>query len=97
MSGEEKRNDGLLGEGGNERRRSQLAPPDLYVTALFLDSTCAVKGESMQPVQVRPKEVSVRLGSYPGDGAGDRAVEAPGTEVRFGRASKCAGHNASEA
>jgi hypothetical protein len=39
MSGEEKRNDGLLGEGGNERRRSQLAPPDLYVTALFLDST----------------------------------------------------------
>ena len=39
MSGEEKRNDGLLGESGNERRRSQLAPPDLYVTALFLDST----------------------------------------------------------
>ena len=58
---------------------------------------CAVKGESMQPVQVRPKEVSVRLGSYPGDGAGDRAVEAPGTAVRFGRASKCAGRNASEA
>jgi hypothetical protein len=62
-----------------------------------LKCQCAVKGESMQPVQVRPKEVSVRLGSYPGDGAGDRAVEAPGTEVRFGRASKCAGHNASEA
>src|SRR5579864_3068255 len=39
MSGEEKRNEGLLGESGNERRRSQLAPPDLYVTALFLDST----------------------------------------------------------
>jgi hypothetical protein len=40
-----------------------------------------VKGESTQPVQVRSKEVSVRLGSYPGDGEGDRAVEAPGTEV----------------
>jgi hypothetical protein len=39
MSGEEKRNDGLLGESGNERRRSHSAPPDLYVTALFLDST----------------------------------------------------------
>jgi len=39
MSGEEKRNDGLLGESGNERRRSPSAPPDLYVTALFLDST----------------------------------------------------------
>jgi len=40
-----------------------------------------VKGESTQPVQVPPKEVSVRLGSYPGDGEGDRPVEAPGTEV----------------
>ncbi len=29
---------------------------------------CAVKGKSTQPVKVRPKEVSVRLGSYPGDG-----------------------------
>jgi hypothetical protein len=29
---------------------------------------CAVKGKSTQPVRVRPKEVSVRLGSYPGDG-----------------------------
>ena len=97
MSGEEKRSDGLLGERSNERRRAQLAPPVLYATALLFDSTCAVKGESTQPVQVRPKEVSVRLGSYPGDGEGDRAVEAPGTEVRLGRASKCAGRNASEA
>ena len=56
-----------------------------------------MKGESTQPVQVRPKEVSVRLGSYPGDGEGDRAVEAPGTAVRFGRASECTGRNASEA
>ena len=58
---------------------------------------CAVKGESTQPVKVRPKEVSVGLGSYPGDGEGDRVIEAPGTEVRFGRASECAGRNASEA
>ena len=29
---------------------------------------CAVKGKSTQPVKVRPKEVSVHLGSYPGDG-----------------------------
>ena len=58
---------------------------------------CAVKGESTQPVRVRSEEVSVRLGSYPGDGEGDRAIEAPGTEVRFGRASECAGRNASEA
>jgi hypothetical protein len=56
-----------------------------------------VKGESTQPVQVRPKEVSVRLGSYPGDDKGDRVVEAPGTETRFGRVSKCMGRNASEA
>ena len=42
------------------------------------------------------KEVSVRLGSYPGDGEGDRPIEASGTEVRFGRASECMGRNASE-
>ena len=48
-------------------------------------------------VGVRSEEVSVRLGSYPGDGEGDRAIEAPGTEVRFGRASECTGRNASEA
>ncbi len=56
-----------------------------------------MKGQSTQPVRVRPKEVSVRLGRYPGDGEGDRAVEAPGTEIRFGRVSKWAGRNASEA
>jgi hypothetical protein len=39
MSGEKKRSDGLLGESGNERRRSFLAPPDLDGTALLLDST----------------------------------------------------------
>ena len=41
-----------------------------------------MKGESAQPVQVRPEEVSVRLGSYPGDGEGDQTIEAPGTEAR---------------
>jgi hypothetical protein len=56
-----------------------------------------VKGESTQPVKVRPKEVSVGLGSYPGDGEGDRPIEAPGTETRFGRVRKRAGRNASEA
>ena len=56
-----------------------------------------MKGESTQPVRVRSEEVSVRLGSYPGDGEGDRPIEAPGTKVRFGRASECTGRNASEA
>jgi hypothetical protein len=35
------------------------------------DGGCAVKGKSTQPVRVRPKEVSVHLGSYPGGGKGD--------------------------
>jgi len=39
MSGEGKRSDGLLGESGNERRRSSWAPPALYATAPLLDST----------------------------------------------------------
>jgi hypothetical protein len=39
MSGEGKRSDGLLGESGNERRRSGLAPPALHATAPLLDST----------------------------------------------------------
>ena len=41
------------------------------------------KGKSTQPVQFRPKEVSVHLGSYPGDGEGDRTIEAPGTKARL--------------
>jgi hypothetical protein len=97
MSGDARRSDGLLGESGHERRRSQQAPPVLYVTALVLDSTCAVKGQSTQPVKVRSKEVSVHLGSYPGDGEGDRPVEASGTEIRLGRVSERTGRNASEA
>ena len=56
-----------------------------------------MKGESTQPVKVRPKEVSVGLGSYPGDGEGDQSIEAPGTETRLGRVCKRAGRNASEA
>jgi hypothetical protein len=39
MSGEGKRSDGLLGESGNERRRSHLAPPVLHATVLLFDST----------------------------------------------------------
>src|SRR5262249_8179165 len=39
MSGGEKRSDGLLGESGYERRRSQQAPPVLYATARVPDST----------------------------------------------------------
>ena len=39
MSGEGKRSDGLLGESGNARRRSYLAPPALHATAPLLDST----------------------------------------------------------
>jgi hypothetical protein len=39
MSGEGKRSGGLLGESGHERRRLCQAPPVLYATALFFDST----------------------------------------------------------
>jgi len=39
MSGGARRSDGLLGESGHERRRSQQAPPVLYATARVLDST----------------------------------------------------------
>ena len=56
-----------------------------------------MKGKSTQPVKVRPKEVSVRLGSYLGDGEGDQPIEALGTETRLGRVRKRAGRNASEA
>jgi hypothetical protein len=38
----------------------------------------------MQPVEVRPKEVSVHLGSYPGGGKGDRPAEALGTGIHHG-------------
>jgi hypothetical protein len=42
MSGDARRSDGLLGESGHERRRSQQAPPVLYATARVLDSTSRV-------------------------------------------------------
>jgi hypothetical protein len=58
---------------------------------------CAVKGESTQLVKVQPREVSVHLGSDLGDGEGDQAIEAPGTQARVRRVSKRAGRNASEA
>jgi hypothetical protein len=63
----------------------------------FAFRECAVEGKSTQPVKVRPKEVSVRLGSYLGDGEGDQPIEALGTETRLGRVRKRAGRNASEA
>ncbi len=56
-----------------------------------------MKGQPVQPVQVRHKEVSVHLDSYPGDGEGDRTVEALGKWVRQGRIGKYVGRNASEA
>ena len=56
-----------------------------------------MKGKSTQPLKVRPKEVSVGLGSDPGDGEGDQPIEALGTETRLGRVRKRAGRNASEA
>lgn len=43
-----------------------------------------MQGQFTQPVQVRPQDVSVHLGSHPGGGAGDQAVEAPGTQARVG-------------
>jgi hypothetical protein len=55
------------------------------------------ESESVQPVQVRSKEVSVHLGSYSGDGKGNRAVEALGTKAHVWWVSKCTGRNASEA
>ena len=42
------------------------------------------EGQFTQPVQVRPQDVSVHLGSDLGGGEGDRAVEAPGASVRSG-------------
>ena len=75
-------------------RHATLPNPSIGALAI---RECAVKGESTQPVKVRPKEVSVGLGSYPGDGEGDPSIEAPGTETRRGRVCKRAGRNASEA
>ncbi len=45
---------------------------------------CAVKRSLWQPVQVRPEELSVRLGSYPSDEKGDRLVEALEKGARVG-------------
>jgi hypothetical protein len=61
------------------------------------DESVPWQGQSTQPVQVRSKEGSVHLGSYPGGGKGDRAVEALGTGIRLGRVSERTGRNASEA
>jgi hypothetical protein len=50
----------------------------------------------MQPAQVRPKKLSVDLGSYLGGSSGDRRVEAPGTWAQLGWVGERAGRNASE-
>ena len=43
-----------------------------------------MKGQFTQPVQVRPQDVSVHLGSASGGGKGDRPVEAPRRKARVG-------------
>jgi len=48
MSGDARRSDGLLGESGHERRRSQQAPPVLYATARVLDSTIDPPGVTVE-------------------------------------------------
>jgi hypothetical protein len=62
MSGESKRNDGLLGESDHERRRLLQAPPVLNATALLLDSTEPVScyGE-VPPVPENCKPSVIRL------------------------------------
>ncbi len=50
MSGDARRSDGLLGESGHERRRSQQAPPVLYATARVLDSTSGVMSLVEEPL-----------------------------------------------
>jgi hypothetical protein len=50
----------------------------------------------MQPAQIRPKKLSVDLGSYLGGSSGDRRVEAPGTWAQLGWVGERAGRNASE-
>ena len=66
-------------------------------TSIWMYFSRAAKAVLFQPVQVRPEELSVHLGSYPDDGEGDRLVEAPGTTVRIRRAGERAGRNVSEA
>jgi hypothetical protein len=46
MSGEGRRSNGLLGERDYERRRSLQAPPALFATAPFFNSTQPDKGAS---------------------------------------------------
>ena len=48
--------------------RSRNINTEKRLIAAFTSVSVPCKGKSTQPVQVRPKEVSVHLGSYPGDG-----------------------------
>jgi len=70
-------------EAPPERMRGDIHPRAGAAAPAF-DSTGAVKGAALQPVQVRPEELSVHLGSYPGGGEGDRPVEALGTRAHGG-------------
>ena len=63
-------------------KHSDLTDPTNISAKAFKLGRVPCKGKSTQPVKVRPKEVSVHLGSYPEDGTGDQPIEAPGTEAR---------------
>jgi len=56
-----------------------------------------VKGQSSLPAKVRLKEVSVHLDSYLDDGAGNFAIEAPGTKPVDRAGRERVGGNAREA
>jgi len=62
MSGDARRSDGLLGESGHERRRSQQAPPVLYATARVLDSTSGVMSLVEEPLLARSDSFANLLG-----------------------------------
>jgi len=56
-----------------------IAKPDVDIRGPYRE--CRAKVLCVQLVQVQPKELSVCLGSYLGDAAGDQGAEAPGTQV----------------
>jgi hypothetical protein len=81
MSGGERRSDGLLGESGHERRRSQQAPPVLYAPARVLDSPMTpwkfnVEGGSGSEADENDV-AGPRWGRDRSDGEGDPATRDP--------------------
>lgn len=68
------------------RRRRPCTPPRLFST---LRVPC--KGQSPQPVEVRLKEVSVRLDSYPGDGRVTEPSKPRGQRPAFGTGQRAYG------